>query len=465
MEWEPLIAIALLVGIIWGAVIFLRGGLLAGALAVLLAGTCFGYFAFHAPTEPVPLTSDRVLWVLLMIQLVVWWRLGLTASHRIGRSEVLLLAFAVALMINVAVYGWTIHHKPSNAPLSQLVFNYLMPLGIYAAGWQARITERGLKIMFALLAALGVYLALTAIAEKWELSALVFPPYILTSEFKEFLGRGRGPLLNPAANGMLLATCLAAGLMAWPRAPRWGQLLLIAYAGLLCLGIACTMTRSAWMGGALGLFLIVLLVSPRLYRPWLLAAAVLGAAALVASQWSNIIEIKRDKNVAAEDAALSAELRPVLAKIAWDMFRDRPLTGCGLGHYVDEHVNYVSNRDTDLLLERGRGVVQHNVWLALLTETGLIGAGLFALLVIVWLRSAWRLWRSDRAPLCMRQEGLLFLVLAANYLVNGIFQDMTIVPMVHMILFFLAGVTVNLETQAAEESEPQLAVAAARGQG
>jgi hypothetical protein len=30
------------------------------------------------------------------------------------------------------------------------------------------------------------------------------------------------------------------------------------------------------------------------------------------------------------------------------------------------------------------------------------------------------------------------------------FQDMTIIPMVHMILFFLAGVTVNLQTQAAE---------------
>ena len=46
MEWEPLIAIALLVGVIWGAVVFVRGGLLAGGLAVLLAGTCFGFSAY-----------------------------------------------------------------------------------------------------------------------------------------------------------------------------------------------------------------------------------------------------------------------------------------------------------------------------------------------------------------------------------------------------------------------------------
>ena len=86
-------------------------------------------------------------------------------------------------------------------------------------------------------------------------------------------------------------------------------------------------------------------------------------------------------------------------------------------------------------------------------------------MTIAWLRSASRLWRSDRAPLWMRQAGLLFLIVAANYLVNGMFQDMAIIPMVHMVLFFLAGVTVNLQAQAAEHDGRQPAVAAARGQG
>jgi O-antigen ligase len=450
MEWESLIVIALLVGVVWGAVIFLRGGLLAGALTVLLAGTCFGYFAFHLSTEPVPLTSDRILWALLMVQLVVWWRLGLTASHRIGRAEVLLLAFIGMLMINVAMHGWTVHHNPPNAPLSQLVFYYLMPLGIYWVGWQARISERGLKVMFGAFGLFGVYLALTAIAERLQLTALVFPSYVSSSEYWEFLWRARGPLLNPAANGMLLGICLGGGLMAWPRLPRWGQLALIAYCGLLGVGIACTMTRSAWMGGALGLGAVLLLTMPRLYRPWFLAAAVLGSAALVAVQWTNIVEFKRDKYATAEDTASSVELRPILFAIAWDMFRDRPLFGCGFGHYADEHVNYLSDRDSDLPKEKARGYIQHNVWLSLLTETGLIGVTLFTLLIIIWLQSAWRLWRSDSAPLWMRQQGLFFLVVAANYLANAMFHDMSVIPMVNMFLFFLAGVAVNVQAQAAE---------------
>jgi hypothetical protein len=450
MEWESLVAIALLVGIIWGAVIFLRGGLLAGGMTVLLAGTCFGYFAMHISAGPVPITSDRILWTLLMVQVVVWWRLGLTASHRMGRSEWLLLAFIGVLAVNVAMHDWSINR---DQPISQFVFYYLMPLGMYWVGWKARISERGLKTMFALLGVFGVYLALTAIAEKWQVTALVFPSYIGDGQkYPEFFWRARGPLLNPAANGMLLGLCLGGGLMAWPRMPRWGQLLLIAFCGLVCFGILCTMTRSAWMGGALGLFLLVFFGLPRLYRPWFLAMSVVlvTISAIVVTQFVNILEFKRDRDVSAQDTASSVELRPVLAVIAWEMFCDRPLVGCGLGHYLDEHRGYLSNRDSGFVLEKGRDYVQHNIFLSLLTETGLLGLVPFVLLLVVWLQSAWRLWRSTGAPLWMRQQGLFFLVLAANYLVNGMVQDMTIIPMIHSILFFMAGVTVNVQLQAAD---------------
>ena len=351
-----------------------------------------------------------------MVQLVVWWRQGLTASHRIGRSEILLLAFVGVLAANVALNDWSVDR---NVPLSQLFFNYLMPLGIYCVGWQARISERGVKTMFALLGVFGVYLALTAIAERaiaegWELKSLVFPPYILTSKYEEFLGRARGPLLNPAANGMLLGTCLAAGLMAWPRAQRWGRLGLIAYSGLLSVAIACTMTRSAWMGGALGLFLLLFLTLPRSYRPALVAAAVLGSAVLVATQWTNLVEFKRDTYAAARRMRRG---RPICARAGPDRLGDVPRSAAvrlRAGALSREHRNYLSNHNVDLPLERGRGIVQHNTWLSLLTETGLIGAVLFALVMIAWLASAWWLWRSDDAPLCMRQQGLLFLILAGK---------------------------------------------------
>ena len=427
---EPIIAIAAVAGVVWGA----------------------GFVPAHTFLGPVPLTSDRILWTLLMVQLLFFWRMGLTAQRQIGASEWLLLAFVGVLAVSVFCSGndWTVN---KNLPASRLVFYYLMPVGMYLVGWQARITERGLKIMFLLLGIFGVYLALTAAAEIYGMTDFVFPRYINsdTADLGEFLGRGRGPLLNPMANGMLMGLCLGAGLMLWPRTPNWGKSLLVGFAGLLCYGIYCTLTRSAWMGGFVGLLILVYLALPRPNRRWLIAATVVGSVLFVATQWENLLEYKRDKYQSARAAATSAELRPVLAAIAWEMFRDRPLLGCGLGHYPDQHVNYLANRDVDVPLEQGRPYVQHNVWLSLLTETGLVGVTLFTLLLLAWLRSAWRLWQAGDAPLWMRQQGLLFLVLMANYCMNGMFQDMSICTMVHMVLFFMAGVTVNLDSQVSGE--------------
>ncbi len=63
---EAVLVIAGAVATVWGAVLFLRGGLLAGCVAVIVAGTCFAIL-FHVPLSPVPpSTIDRLLWVVLL---------------------------------------------------------------------------------------------------------------------------------------------------------------------------------------------------------------------------------------------------------------------------------------------------------------------------------------------------------------------------------------------------------------
>ena len=96
---------------------------------------------------------------------------------------------------------------------------------------------------------------------------------------------------------------------------------------------------------------------------------------------------KRDKDLDAELTAESAKLRPILATVAWHMFLDRPLLGCGFAQYREVMPEYLADRSTDLPLEKVRPFVQHNVFLALLTETGLIGVGLFVAVLLWW---TWR---------------------------------------------------------------------------
>src|SRR5690606_37813260 len=122
----------------------------------------------------------------------------------------------------------------------------------------------------------------------------------------------------------------------------------------------------------------------------------------------------------------------------------RPLLGCGFAQYREVMPEYLSDRTTDLPLEKVRPYVQHNAFLALLTETGLLGAGLFSAVLLAWSWEAWTLWRADGVPLWKHQFGLLFLASMGVYLPNAMFHDVSLVAMVNMFMFFLGGTAVGL---------------------
>jgi O-antigen ligase len=160
--------------------------------------------------------------------------------------------------------------------------------------------------------------------------------------------------------------------------------------------------------------------------------------------FESFLAFKRDKDVSAAEVADSAMLRPILATVAWRMFLDRPLLGFGFGHYVENRNFYLHDRSIELPLEKARRYVQHNTFLALLTDNGAIGLGLFSAVLVYWLWDAWRLWQAAAAPLWARQQGLLFLGMFGGYFPNAMFHDVAIIPMVNMLLFFLAGMTSGL---------------------
>jgi hypothetical protein len=441
---EALAFIAGTVGLIWGLIVFLRGGLLGGCLAVLLAGTCFSVPFYKIELGPVPLTADRLLLVLLAMQYVFWRRFGLADPKPLQKPEIILLLFTAVMIFSTFRADWT---EANYQPLSWLILYYLMPAAIYWIVRQARFSERSATALFGCLAVFGVYLAATATAEHFKLDWLVFPKYITTTATQadaEFVGRGRGPLLNPIATGIMVSICFGSALMWWPRLRRGGQLMLIAVAALFLLGLYCSMTRSVWMGGILVLTLAVGLALPWSWRLPLIGGGLLAVTLVVATQWESLRAFKRDEALGADKTAESVELRPIMTVIAWKMFCDRPVLGCGYSQYKTEHRNYVSDRSTDLPLERARDYIPHNVVLSLLTETGLLGLGLFLAMAFFWLRDGWRLWSDAACPLWARQQGLLMMIALGVYFLNGMFHDVSVQPMMNMTLFFMGGVTEGL---------------------
>ncbi|MBN1588193.1 MAG: O-antigen ligase family protein [Pirellulales bacterium] len=435
---EVILAIAVLVGLIWGTVLLTRGGLLAGCLAVLLAGCCFGHAFYHLPVGPIPLTLDRVLLAALLGAYVFWRYQGWSESRPLGWAEWALGVFFLVLVASTFLHDW---RYDDNAPLAHLLFFYLMPLALYWVARESRLSERGLWVMLFGFALFGIYLGMTAVAEANAQWWAVFPRYIVYAENREFFGRGRGPFLNPVACGYYQAVGLFAAMLLWPRAGRWGRATLVAVFLVFGLGIFYTLTRSVWLGAMLGAMLIVMVRMPRSWRVPAIVGVLLLGTLVATTQWDRIMAFKRDEALSAREAAESVKLRPILAQVAWNMFLDRPLFGCGYGQYRAVHVDYLSDRSTDLPLSKARPYVQHNVFLALLTETGLIGMGLFLVILALWSRNAYRLWRTAMAAEGARALGLFYLAMMAYYLANAMFQDLSLMPQANMLLFFLAGIT------------------------
>ncbi len=159
-------------------------------------------------------------------------------------------------------------------------------------------------------------------------------------------------------------------------------------------GVYCTLTRVVWLAALAGLLLILVLVLPRRWGLYGVVLAVAAGSCFAVTRWDELNAFKRDQHVSVADMSQSARLRPVLAYIAWQMFQDRPLTGCGYRQYDQVADYYLTDRATELPLERARPFVQHNVFLALLTELGLVGLALFLIWLTALSAAAWQLWRS-----------------------------------------------------------------------
>lgn len=454
-----LILLAVPALIVWGA-LFFRSGYIDKIkplltmpnliVATLISGCCLGHELFNLSVGPIPLTIDRGFW-LLMLALFAWLvyqnKISFSALNQLDWCVLGLLAI---ITISTFSHDWRFR---DNLPISRLLFFNIMPVGFYLVARNLRFSAKDLRGMVWILSVFGLYLAATAIAEVKEWHFLVWPRYISNPDEFEFLGRARGPMMNPVANGMVLLLSLASTLILWPRQPgnRSIRVYVIAAASLMTIGILATMTRSVWLGIPIVFFVFVWLPASSHWRGAMTVGVTIAVAFLIAMLGSRINSFQRDKHVTAAEMSESASLRPMLAYVAWEMFEDRPLFGCGFGHYTRVKRIYHLQSGSGMPLQKVMPYMQHNILLAYLTELGILGVGLFVALVLMLIMAIGRLSLAamgatgsakdtDDYFIRTRVAGLMFVLLFC-WLINGMFHDVSIIPMVGSFMYFLMGVT------------------------
>lgn len=419
----------------WLAVLWRKTGLYGLTLLTVVTSICLGYFFWHVE-KPFPLSLDRVLWGLLVVALGADFlrrRPDLSSLVRADFFAGLLLIYLFVSATGVFLLTGVM------SGFSRWLFFYAFPATLYVAARRFGDNPSGQRATLVVFSALGVYLSLTGLAEVFGWNALVFPRYIVdTSITDEFFGRARGPLLNPVGNGFLILIGWAAWTVFTVRASPPRRVWFLVGHGLFAVAVACTLTRSVWLSAAACAMVVGAWVTPSRFRAaWVTTALLmLLGAGLVAGVYFR--EMKRDRHLSADEAARSVQLRPLLAVAAWRMFQERPIFGFGLAQYDRAKLAYLEDPTAPSPLRQARPYTQHNVFLSLLVETGVIGLGLFGCFLAASVGVFRRNWGNPARPM-----SLLALVAVVAYVVNGLFHDVSIILDMNAVLFLMVGLAVR----------------------
>ena len=243
-------------------------------------------------------------------------------------------------------------------------------------------------------------------------------------------GRLKGGLGDPnfLAAAIVPAIVLAAALMPTVRSSaRW---VLLACAGVLVVGLAATESRGGAVAAA-GAFAAAIFVMPRQRRR--VVAAALGIV-LIGALYFAVYPKAFERITSSGDGSGRADLW----QVAWRITAEHPAAGVGLHNFTVYSPRYVRRpgalKNVDLIAERPHAV--HNTYLELLTETGVIGIGLFLAVIVASLGAAWKAAlmferRGDQA-LGTLSRGVL--VAAAGILVAAVFVSLGSDPVLWLLL-------------------------------
>jgi len=430
--------------VIWGCVSALRGSLLAGCVTLLVVGCCCGAQFIDFEVGSLTLTLDRVLAAGLVGAYVLRRWLGQIDRKPIAGAELPLAALLTVLAVSTFTADWRhagVGHAP---PLWRFYAGYALPAVVYWLARQSPLTERSIGATFTALMGFAIYLAATGVFEVTQQWWLVFPGYIADPERGLAFGRARGPMLHPVSFGLYVGVGMFSAYLWGPRRGGAGRWLGYASLPLFLAALFLTYTRSVWLGSGLGVFTVLALTLPRYWRAPVLAAMVAVGAFVATTQWNALLDARWRPQASRH----SASRRLSLAYVSWRMFLDRPWFGVHFGHFPEAKVPYLADQSTSLDLKDIRHMSQHNLFLSLLTETGVVGLSLFLTVLWCWVCMGWQVWCDPRAPDWVRMAGALLLATVVIYVCQWLFNELSFAPTDHGLLFLVAGITAGVRSRA-----------------
>ena len=205
-----------------------------------------------------------------------------------------------------------------------------------------------------------------------------------------------------------------------------------------------TMTRGAWIALFAGALVLCFLVRKR--------ALVLGTVVALAAALAFSFVFARDQGrtiavteLATRPADRNVATRLVLWQISWELFREHPVFGVGMGDYTIEADKRLRKREVRTTVDT------HNVYLHLLATRGVVGFIPFLIYFVVLLRSLARVYARAGPSLVERYYAAGAIAAVAAVMAGALTENNVDDSEVFMVLMFLVGIA---RSALARESPP-----------
>ena len=288
-------------------------------------------------------------------------------------------------------------------------------------------TTRERDILLRTLVFLGLYLAVTTLAERLKIDALVFPKYILDPYVGTHVGRGRGPFVEAVTNGYAQYVCAVAcaiGYMRWRYTQPTFAWFSVGVAGLALSGAFLSQQRSVWLGAAVATVVAATTIGEaRKHAPAILSmlALVVGGSLLLIPGLATQVQERGNNQETVWD-------RKNLVRASVNMVEERPLFGFGWDEFPRQSPDYFEQADDYPLTENITRAGVHNVALNYAADLGLVGLLLWTGALIVGVGGA----LTTRGPpdLMLWRAGLLAVavcyVIVSNFVPPSVFPNLSL---------------------------------------
>jgi O-antigen ligase len=379
----------------------------------------------------------------------IWETFLLRSVPRTPFDESILTLLAVTLVSALA-------SDAPRAALSRFAGSWTLLAMYLVAGWLAdpRRLERFLRLFLASAVVLGIY-GIVQHFTGWNILRGSDGGALHSLDLGSrtvYFPRGGFSHYQTYANVFFILFCLATGLAAGSSGRT--RVVRGAAAALLGVAVVFSFTRGIWLALLAALALFVWIFARRAAP----AIAGIGAAAILAVLL--VPSSLRTRALSMADTDTNVE-RLLLWETGWNMLRDRPLLGVGIGNYRRQQEGYI-RREVPLRMTRTHA---HNIWLQAAVERGVLG-----MLALLWVAAA-VVGEAIRAVSRLPAGGLPHALAAgalaalAGFFIDGFVQNNFGDSQVALLFWLVAGIVVVCGRSAPSPPVPDTATATVEAVG